>query len=413
MEISFAGAAMEVGRSAIVIEGKERVLLDYGLKLSHPEEPEHPLRVEPSHVFVSHAHLDHIGALPFLTKRGYIGSFYATDITLDLMRMMLEDSAKISKMEGYNIRYSKKDVREVLSKGIGVPYGKTLNFKSFSATLFDAGHIPGSAGIMIEMAGKSVFYTGDTKANDTRLVKGMSKFPRADVLVTESTYAGRQHPDRHEEEKRFIFAVRETVESGGVALIPTFALGRSQEMLLMLEDLKFPVYLDGMAREATNIIKNYKSYLNGGGKLAEVCKDVNFIKDDKQRERIIEEPCAIVTTAGFVQAGPSVFYIRRLCLRKNSSILIPGFQIEGSPGRRLLDHGTYNLDGEDIVVGSRIERFDFSAHGDNDEIVRTVKKINPEKVFVVHGDSCEAFASELAALGFDAVAPELGSKFSL
>ncbi len=413
MEISFAGAAMEVGRSAIVLEGKSRVLMDYGLKLSHPEEPEHPLHVEPSHVFISHAHLDHIGALPFLTKRGYVNSFYATDITLDLMRMMLEDSAKISKMEGYNIRYSKKDVREVLGKSIAVPYGKTLNFKDFSATMFDAGHIPGSAGIRIEMEGKSVFYTGDTKAKDTLLVKGMSKFPEADVLVTESTYAGRQHPDRNDEEKRFMSAVRETVESGGVALIPTFALGRSQEMLLMLENLGFPVYLDGMAREATNIIKNYKSYLSGGGKLAEVCKNVNFIKDDKQRESIIDKPCAIVTTAGFVQAGPSVFYMRRLCLRKNSSVLIPGFQIEGSPGRRLLDSATYNLDGEDVSVGARIERFDFSAHGDNDEILRIVKKINPEKVFVVHGDRCDLFASELSGMGFDAVAPELGSKFKL
>ncbi len=413
MQISFAGCSREVGRSAVVLEHKDKILLDYGLKLNHKEEPEYPLKLQPTHVFVSHAHLDHTGAVPFLTKHGYTGSVYATDLTLGLMRVMLEDSAKISKMEGYNIRYSKKDVRETLNKGISVPYRKTLNFKNFSASFFDAGHIPGSAGILVEMAGKRVFYTGDLRLKDTRLVNGMKEFPKAGVIVVESTYADRYHPDREKEEKRFLSTVRATVESGGVALIPSFALGRSQEMLLLLEDLKYPVYVDGMAREATNIIKNYKSYLRDGGRLDKVCKRVNFVKDNRQRERIAEEPCAIVTTAGFVQAGPSVFYIRKLCLRKNSAILIPGFQVDGSPGRRLLEHGTYDLDGENIKVGLRVHRFDFSAHGDRKDLLAAIGRVNPEKVFVVHGDKCEEFASELSGMGFDARAPEIGDSFPL
>lgn len=413
MEISFLGAASEVGRSAIVIENKEKILLDYGLKLNHNEEPEYPLKVNPNHVFISHAHLDHIGAVPLLTKHGYIGNFYTTDLTIDLMRVMLEDSAKIAKMEGYNVRYSKKDVRETLNKNISVPYHKMLDFKNFSATFVDAGHIPGSAGIVIETGGKRIFYTGDLRVEDTRLVSGMKKFPRADVLVIESTYAERNHPDRKEEEKRFLQNVRETMENGGVALIPAFALGRSQEMLLMLENLKYPVYVDGMAREATNIIKNYKSYLKDGSRLDKVCANIGFVKDNRQREQIIEEPCAIVTTAGFVQAGPSVFYIRRLCLRKNSSILIPGFQVEGSPGRQLLEHGTYNLDSETVKVGLRVERFDFSAHGDRNELIKTINRVNPEKMFVIHGDNCEKFATELKEMGFEAFAPEIGNKFTL
>ncbi|MBI3413368.1 MAG: MBL fold metallo-hydrolase [Candidatus Aenigmarchaeota archaeon] len=413
MEISFAGAANEVGRSAIIIENREKILLDYGLKLSHEEEPEYPLKVDPDHVFLSHAHLDHIGAVPFLNKHGYTGNFYATDLTIDLMRLMLEDSAKIAKMEGYNVRYSKKDVRETLNKSIGVPYGKTLNFKNFSATFVDAGHVPGSAGIIIETGGKKIFYTGDLRVEDTRLVAGMKKFPKADVLVIESTYAERNHPDRDEEEKRFLENVRETVEGGGVALIPAFALGRSQEMLLILENLKCPVYVDGMAREATNIIKNYKSYLKDGSRLEKLCRNIGFVKDNREREKIIEEPCAIVTTAGFVQAGPSVFYIRGLCLRKNSSILIPGFQVEGSPGRQLLEHKTYSLDGEVVKVGLKVDSFDFSAHGDRSELLKTINKVNPEKVFVIHGDYCEKFAAELKEMGFGATAPEIGSKFAV
>ena len=168
-----------------------------------------------------------------------------------------------------------------------------------------------------------------------------------------------------------------------------------------------------MAREATNIIENYKSYLKDGKLLGKICENVGFVKDNKQREQIIEEPCAIVTTAGFVQAGPSVFYIRRLCLRKNSSILIPGFQVEGSPGRQLLEHKTYNLDGEVIKVGLRVDHFDFSAHGDRTELLKTINKVNPGKTFVVHGDNCEKFASELKEMGFEAHAPEIGNKFSL
>lgn len=413
MEISFAGAADEVGRSAIVIENKEKILLDYGLKLNHNEEPEYPAKVDPNHVFISHAHLDHIGAVPFLSKHGYIGNFYATDLTIDLMRVMLEDSAKISKMEGYNVRYSKKDVRDTLNKSISVPYGKTLNFKNFSAKFVDAGHVPGSAGIVVETGGKTIFYTGDLRVEDTRLVHGMKEFPKADILVIESTYAERNHPNREEEEKRFLDAVKTTMENGGVALIPAFALGRSQEMLMLLEGLKYPVYIDGMAREATNIIKNYKSYLKDGSRLDKICKNVGFVKDNKQREQITEEPCAIVTTAGFVQAGPSVFYIRQLCLRKNSSILIPGFQVEGSPGRQLLEHGTYNLDGETVNVGLHVDKFDFSAHGDRSELLKTINNVGPEKVFVVHGDNCGKFAGELKEMGFEAFAPEMGSKFSL
>ncbi len=413
MEISFAGAANEVGRSAIVIENKEKILLDYGLKLNHNEEPEYPLKVSPNHVFISHAHLDHIGAAPFLTKHGYTGSIYTTDLTIDLMRVMLEDSAKIAKMEGYNVRYSKKDVRDTLNKSISVPYGKTLNFENFSARFLDAGHVPGSAGIVIETGGKTIFYTGDLRVADTRLVNGMKEFPKADVLVIESTYAERNHPDRKEEEKRFLEAIRTTLENGGVALIPAFALGRSQEMLMILEDLKYPVYVDGMARELTNIIKNYKSYLKDGKLLDKICSKIGFVKDNRQREQIIEEPCAIVTTAGFVQAGPSVFYIRKLCLRKNSSILIPGFQVEGSPGRQLLEHKTYNLDGETVNVGLRVDKFDFSAHGDREELLHTINKVSPEKVFVIHGDNCEKFAAELKEMGFEAFAPEIGNKFSL
>ncbi len=413
MEISFAGAAREVGRSAIIIENKEKILLDYGLKLGHSEEPEYPAKVDPNHVFISHAHLDHIGAVPFLNKHGYTGTFYATDLTIDLMRVMLEDSAKIAKMEGYNIRYSKKDVRDTLNKSISVPYGKTLNFKNFSVKFVDAGHVPGSAGIVVETGNKTIFYTGDLRVEDTKLVHGMKEFPKADVLVIESTYAERNHPDRKQEEKRFLDAVRTTLESGGVALIPAFALGRSQEMLMLLENLKYPVYLDGMAREATNIIKNYKSYLKDGSLLSKICKNIGFVKDNREREKIIEEPCAIVTTAGFVQAGPSVFYIRKLCLKKNSSILIPGFQVEGSPGRQLLEHKTYNLDGETINVGLRVDKFDFSAHGDRSELLKTIKNVDPAKIFVVHGDDCEKFASELKEMGYDAFAPETGNKFPL
>ncbi|MBI1972120.1 MAG: MBL fold metallo-hydrolase [Candidatus Aenigmarchaeota archaeon] len=413
MEISFHGAAREVGRSAIVIENREKILLDYGLKLNREEEPEYPLKVDPNHVFISHSHLDHIGAVPFLAKHGYVGNFYATDLTIDLMRVMLEDSAKIAKMEGYNIRYSRKDVRETLNRGISAPYNKTLSFKNFSATFVDAGHIPGSAGVVIETGGKRIFYTGDLRVADTRLVNGMKEFPQADALVIESTYAERNHPDREEEEKRFLDAVRTTMENGGVALIPAFALGRSQEMLLILEDLGYPVYVDGMAREATGIIRNYRSYLRDGKRLDKVCSNVGFVKDNRQREQIIEEPCAIVTTAGFVQAGPSVFYIRRLCLRKNSSVLVPGFQVEGSPGRQLLDHKTYNLDGETVRVGLHVDRFDFSAHGDRKELLHTINKVGPEKVFVVHGDNCEKFAAELKEMGFEAFAPEIGNKFPL
>ncbi len=419
MKISFLGAAGEVGRSAILVSDKQKILLDYGIKINPDSKGiELPHKTVPDFVFVSHAHLDHIGAVPYLIKYGYKGLFYASELTFQLGRIMLEDSAKIAHEEGYPARFSKADIQKTLERRFSMNYDKLVNFGEFSAKLVDAGHIPGSAGIFMKFNSnkKTLFYTGDIRLTDTRLILGAKKVPKCDILITESTYGEKDHPDRRDEERRFANLVKETVEQGGTVLVPTFALGRSQEMLLILHhhiSEKYPVYLDGMARGTTDVIKKYYSNLRYEDELEEVCKKIKFIKNNEERKKILQKPGIIVTTAGYMQAGPSVFYMRELCLRKESSVLIPGFQVEGSPGRKLLETGKYDLDEEEITVGMKIEKFDFSAHGDRKELLEIVRRASPEKVFVIHGDRCNEFAHDIKRDGTDAVAPELGEEFEI
>ncbi|MEM4461057.1 MAG: MBL fold metallo-hydrolase [Candidatus Aenigmatarchaeota archaeon] len=407
MKISFLGAMGCVGASGILVEEKDtKLVLDYGTK---PREipPIFPLPVErPLAVLLSHSHLDHSGALPLLVKE-YSTPIYSININKELVELLLEDSIKVSAEEGYELPFSSYDVKQTVKNFVDVSYNKKIKIGDFNVTFFDAGHIPGSSMIFLESEKTNILYTGDFNTLDTRLIEGCEKsLPKVKNLIIESTYADRDHPNREEEEKELIRLIDESISEDEPVIIAAFAVGRAQEILLILYNygINYPIYMDGMAKKATTIISKYKNLLKDQRKFEDALDFVNFVKPEK-RKKIIKQACVIITTSGMLNGGPVVYYINKLYKKEKASLILTGWQIEGTPGRILLETGKFIYDNKELDVRMKVKKLDFSAHLGRSELFKFVEKLNPEKVFCIHGDHTQEFAEELKREGFDAVAP--------
>lgn len=413
LKIRFLGGTREVGRSAIKIEGeKTSILLDYGLMFNPPQLP---IRENDANaVLLSHAHLDHSGSIPILYKYGYRKNVYMTPPTKELIDLLYSDSLKIKK---YHF-FGREDVMGCMPLVKEVEYGKTFFVQEFEVEYSDAGHIPGSSMISLNYDGKKIVYTGDINTIETRLQRG-AEIPRdANILIIESTYANIDHPPREEVERTFVDIVEETLSRSGIALIPAFAIGRSQEIMQVLERYGiFPAYLDGMAQEVTKILNNHLRYIKSPKHLKKAMRHVAWVLNRRGRKNIIEEPCAILSTAGMLQGGPAVFYLKNIYKDSKSSLIFTGYQIEGTPGRRILDEGIANLNGIEVKVNCNVHYLDFSAHVGKRELIDIIKKQKDlERIFVVHGerDVTLKFAEEIySETGIPATAPELGDFFEV
>ncbi|MBD3387784.1 MAG: MBL fold metallo-hydrolase [Candidatus Altiarchaeales archaeon] len=398
MDFTFLGGAREVGKSSVLMQSDGlNLVFDSGIKLTEP--PTYPMPTDHvDAVFLSHAHLDHCGNMPALHSRHKM-PVYSTAVSFELSHMLQHDSIKINKLKGYPPTYAEKDISRMTAGEIHVQHGREYIFHGKAKfTFYDAGHIPGSSGILVESAGKSVFYTGDTHSSDTRLLNKAVYPDHADVVISESTYGDRLHPRRMDVERQFLDEVEETLERGGVALIPVFAIGRTQEVLLLLESPDWTVYLDGMARKASQTILRFPDMLKNHYKLQEAVDNTVWIKNRRDRKKICKEPCIIVTTAGMLEGGPVLDYLSHLHKDANSNIMLTGYQVEDTNGRLLVEKG-YVVDeesGQRFNVDMNISQYDFSAHSDKEELAKTVKSMDPEEVFLIHGDedSVEALKGE-------------------
>ena len=420
MYLKFLGGAREVGRSGVLLDtGNEKILLDYGIKIITEaegplQEPEIPLKVslDLDGVLLSHAHLDHSGFVPNLYHRGYRGSLYTTATTLDLARILLKDSIKLADIRNQEKHFFKKDLDVMERNEYRITYGQQFYIEKTSIGVYDAGHIPGSVSFHLDTGKKTLVYSGDIKVRDTELLRGLEPIREStDILIMESTYGDREHPDREEQERELVSKVKETLEMGGVAMLPCFAVGRAQEVLLILKKYGLDrerVYLDGMAIDATQVILRYPELIKRVKQLEKMFNRVTKVRNNRERDKIINEPCVIVTTSGMLNGGPIVHYIEKLYNSEKSSIILTGFQVPGSAGYVLRETGNFVTETKTFKVKCSVHFIDLSAHAGRSELFEYVKMVSPEKIFVVHGDACERFARELQEQGYDAYAPKNG-----
>jgi KH/beta-lactamase-domain protein len=438
------GGAREVGRSSILIQTPDsNVLMDCGINVAASGNDRFPdfraadLAISQlDAVIISHAHLDHCGFLPYLYKYGYEGPVYCTEPTRDLMALLQIDAVEIGVREDKELPFSSKEIRELIKHTVPLEYGEVADITpDIRLTLYNAGHILGSSIVHLHIGEglHNLVYTGDLKFGDTRLLEAADfEFPRAETLVMESTYGGRydMQPKRRDAEKLLIDTILTTIEHGGKTLIPVFSVGRSQEVMMVLEhayrfgDLGVPVYLDGMIWEATAIHTSHPEYLKRHIKHRIFNGQNPFLVDaftkieHKERQGIIEstDPCIILATSGMMTGGPSVEYFKYFAEDGRNSLTFVGYQAEGSLGRRLqngVKEVALDFDGKTkaIQVKMNVVTVDgFSGHADRRQILGYSKKINPrpKRVLVVHGEAEKAtnLATTLHDMfKFDATAP--------
>jgi putative mRNA 3-end processing factor len=418
LQIGFLGGAREVGRIGITVKtAKTQVVLDYGVMLDH--EPGFPMHVPPKDVdavVLTHSHLDHSGATPI---------FYINDkkplitnrLNLELTQLLVQDFIHLS---SYYLPFEYLELKTMMRNNKHLDFGVPEKVGDMTITLFNAGHTPGSASVLIEAEGQRILYTGDFNTEESKLLAGASMdYGDLDAVIMESTYADSDHTPRPKLEKRFVEAVTEVVELGGSALIPSFGVGRSQEMACVLaaNHFEYPIVLDGMAREASRIIMNNKEFLKDPKLFMNAMHSVEWVDGWRDRRKVLKTPSAIISTAGMLKGGPAAFYLSKLGKKAINSVYLVSYQIPGTPGKELMEKGICTIDGKVRKIKARHEHFDFSSHCGASQLKEALEKLGGKpKVFVVHGaeGNCELFANwAKTELGLDAVAPRTGETYQV
>ncbi len=429
VRITTLGCCREVGRAAFILSTPEtRVLIDCGDKPG--AEGEVPYLQVPEAlgsgastldaVVLTHAHLDHSALIPLLFKYGYDGPIYTTEPTRDLMGLLSLDYLDVAAKEGRTPPYESEMVREAIKHTIPLEYGDVTDIApDIKLTLHNAGHILGSAISHFHIGDGlyNVAFSGDIHYEDTRLFNGaVNEFPRVETLVLESTYGGRNdyQTDQEDSERKLKKVIQETVDGGGKVLIPAFAVGRSQEIMLVLEEAMrsgdiptMPVHLDGMIWEATAIHTTYPEYLRDELRDRIFHEDENpFLADqfnhidegeDERQEVADGEPCIIISTSGMITGGPIMSWLEHLGPDPDSTLTFVGYQAQGTLGRRIqngwdeipMGNGNGRGRNQTLSLKMNVENVDgFSGHADRQGLENFVKTMNPrpEKVLCVHGD---------------------------
>ena len=416
MEVEFLGGAREVGRSAVLVD--DALLLDYGLLTADP--PQYPIREpEPDAVVVSHGHLDHVGAVPALLKGDRRPTIHWTPPTAELTRTLARDTLKLhgnSPLCPFSAehvaRLGEVEARHAYGEPFDVAGG--VDRDGYEVTLFNAGHIPGSAHVLVDDGDTRLLYTGDFHTDDQRLVSGTTARPDADAVICEATYADVTHDERATVEKRWAERVQTTIWEGGTVVAPAFAIGRTQELMLVADANDLTPYVDGMGIDVTRMFRHHPEYLRDPEAFRRAKGAARFVTGrDGQRERIADDNELIITTSGMLAGGPVHSYLPRIRGSPTNTVTLTGYQVEGTPGRELQDHGRLAINGQVRPVSARVESYDFSAHADRGGLESFLNAYRDARVLVVHGDRCETFAEDLRADGFEAGAPAIGTTVTL
>jgi Cft2 family RNA processing exonuclease len=421
------GGAYEVGASCHLLQIAGRnILLDAGLRpsargeraLPDLEKLEGLTRGRLDLVLVSHAHMDHTGALPLVRRRFPATPIYCTAPTKRIAEILLLDTIRIMRADAEEDRaeFPLFDAEEVEQTVFGLrpqPFDEWFEPVDGLRIYFHrSGHIVGAAAILLQTSEGAVVYSGDISVASQRTVSGMAPigFFRPDVLVLEGTYGDAAHPARKEQEQKLARAVAEVVQQGGTVLIPSFALGRAQEVLLILKSSmmgglipRFPIYADGLVRSICDVYTDLLYHLpdrlrkyvensqqpvfwsSGRGNIPQVTR----LAASERITMFTGEPKCIIASSGMLVGGPSAYYARVLAVEPKNAIFLTGYQDEESPGRRLMElqtGDTLSVDDEEIVVKCRVAKYSLSAHADQIQLCQQVSYMNPTSIILVHGE---------------------------
>lgn len=421
IRVGFLGSAREVGRSCILLQTPEsNVLLDCGIKPTGDEFPYiNAPEVDISKIdaiVLSHAHLDHCGFIPYLYKYGYEGPLYSTAPTRDLFVLLSMDYIDISQREGSKSPYSKKDIENAVKHSIILDYDEVSDITpDMRITFQNAGHILGSSQVHIHLGEglHNFVYTGDFNFERSRLFEPtFTKFQRVETLLMESTYGCSSEeciqPKREEAEERLKGLILETLNNGGKVLIPSFAVGRAQEVMCILADMKelrYPVYLEGMLWDATAIHTTYPEYLNrvlqrkilhekDNPFTSSIFKRIGSVEG---RKEVIEsiQPCIVIATSGMLVGGPAIEYLKAFAEDPRNMIIFVGYQAEGTLGRKI-QKGWKEIPivGENgkraaLPIKMRVETVEgLSGHSDRNQLINYVYRLSdrPRKILINHGE---------------------------
>jgi len=408
MDVEFLGGGNEVGRLGIytAVNGNAQ-LFDYGLTPGEP--PEFPKKAPPvDNVFLSHAHLDHSGMVPWVS-RYYNPPIYATSITQEIASLLFRDTLKIAEANGYPFPYNKTDVQKAVQNFITVAPGQSVSAGSLIVNIHDSGHIPG--GILFEIEDVSTVFACDINTTDTRLLFG-AKPIRCDTLFLEGTYAGQNHTPRHQLEQEFLDTIDDVVQRGGTAVVPAFAVGRSQEIAMILQDCGHEVWLDGMGNRVADILLQFPEYTRAPGMLKKALDAVRVVYSQRGRE-MAQKGDVIITTSGMMNGGPVLGYVDAIRNDPKSAIILTGYQVEGTNGRRLLDYGEIGMHGVTRRMNCQVHFFDFSAHAGHAQLIEYAQACAPETVVVFHSENPEPLAEEIRNFVAEVHTPQNGQQFVL
>jgi KH/beta-lactamase-domain protein len=436
IRITTLGGCKEVGRSSFLLSTPEtKILIDCGVNTGAESNgtpylyvPEVSPLTNIDAVVLTHAHLDHCGIIPLLYKYGYEGPVYMTPPTRDLMGLLQLDYIEVANREGKRPPYDSAMIRETLKHTITLNYGDVTDIApDVRLTFYNSGHILGSACAHFHVGEGlyNVAFTGDFKYEKTRLFDAaVNQFPRIETVIMEATYGGMHdmQPQRKEAEIELQQICKTTLSRGGKVLIPTFAVGRSQEVMIVLEEAirkgwipNVPVYLDGMIWEATAIHTTYPEYLNVELQDMIFHKGQNpflspsFVQVDspQKREKILQDPapCIVLATSGMMNGGPVMEYLKTYGAEKRNTLVFVGYQAEGTLGRRIQKGWaeipmTENGKTAIMKIDMEVTTVDgFSGHSDRRQLMEYVKRMDPrpERIITNHGDEnkCLDLASSI------------------
>lgn len=432
VRLTALGGFQQVGRSSILVQTREsNVLLDCGINpgstsslraFPRLDTPQFDIDALDA-VVISHAHLDHCGFLPFLFKYGYDGPVYCSAPTSSLMTLLQLDYLDVANKQGFMAPYGQKDVRDTVMHTIPLRYGSVTDIApDIRLTLHNSGHILGASLVHLHIGEglHNLVYTGDYKFGKSMLLEpAVAMFPRVETIITESTYGapGDIMPTRADSEQKITTIINDTLDRQGKVLIPVPAVGRAQEIMLIIDDYmrrgllkEAPVFVEGMISEATAIHTAYPEYLAKNVRNSILYEGINPFQSDyftivehpSAREEIVDgDQCIILATSGMLEGGPVIDYFKRLAGDKRNTIIFVSYQIDGTMGSRvqkgISDVPIINSNGkmEVMNVEMQVESVSgFSGHSDRRQLVSYLQRMRPkpERVIVLHGEKSKSLS---------------------